>query len=90
VAARVAGCGVRERAAQVFNVSMWKLLQVGEPIMAPLLTYLAGLPLCFLPTPNPQARPKIHRHRYWVAIGWPTSLIGGERPGGSEFGCVGT
>ena len=50
VMARTAGCGVHERAARiqrVFNVSMdteWKLLKVGEPIMAPLLTYLAGLP----------------------------------------------
>jgi len=26
-----------------------------------------GLPLCFLPAPNTQARPKIHRHRHWVA-----------------------
>jgi hypothetical protein len=26
-----------------------------------------GLPLCFLPTPNTQAHPKIHRHRHWVA-----------------------
>ena len=43
--------------------------QVGKPIMAPLLTYLTGLPLCFLPTPNTQARLKIHRHQHqhWVA-----------------------
>ena len=84
--ARTAGCTVRERAAQVQT----KLLKIGKPIMAPLLTYLAGLPLYFLPAPNPQDRPKIHRHRHWVAMGWPTSLVGGERPGGSEFGCVGT
>jgi len=25
-----------------------------------------------------------------IQVGWPTSLVGGERPGGSEFGCVGT
>ena len=22
----------------------------------------------------------------WCCVGWPTSLTGGERPGGSEFG----
>ena len=51
---------------RVLNVSMQierKLQKVGEPNMAPLLTYFAGLPLCFLPAPNPQVRTRIHRHR---------------------------
>jgi len=25
-----------------------------------------------------------------IDVGWPTSLTGGERPGGSEFACGGT
>jgi hypothetical protein len=58
--------------------------------MARFLAYLAGpphhgLPSHFLPAPNPHARPKSIE----IDMGWPTSLTGGERPGGDEFGCKG-
>jgi len=51
----------------------------GSPIpwVSPCVSYL-------LPTHKPVPRSND------IDIGWPTSLVGGERPGGSEFGCVGT
>jgi hypothetical protein len=47
------------------------------PWISPRVSYLL---------PNPQARPKIID----IDIAWPTSLVGGERPGGNKFGYVGT
>ena len=59
----------------------------GEPIMARLITYLTvlqrhGSPLVF---PITHALPKLIIEHWW-----PTYLIGGERPGGNEFGYEGT
>ena len=45
-----------------------------------------GLSSCLLRAPNSYARPK----SVDIEIGWPTSLTGGERPGGNEFGSGGT
>ena len=75
----------------IYYVDRMKLLKVGKPIMAPSsrtsrVSHTMGLPLCFLPARNTQAVPR----SIDIDIGWPTSLVGGERPGGSEFGCVGT
>ena len=50
------------------------------------VSHTMGLPLCFLSVPNPQCLLKPTE----IDVGWPTSLVGGERPGGSKFGCVGT
>jgi len=54
--------------------------------MIHLLAYLVGLPSCLLPAPNPYTRAK----SIDIEIEWPTSLAGGERPGGNESGCRGT
>ena len=51
--------------------------------MVRLLAYLAGLPLCLLPTSNLHTLLKSIN----INIRWPTSLTGGERTGGNEFGC---
>jgi len=53
--------------------------------MVRLLAHLAGLPhhgspSCFIPAPNPQVLLK----SIDITIRWPTSLVGGERQGGSE------
>jgi len=53
--------------------------------MIRFLAYLAGLPSRFLPALNPYGRPK----SIDIDMGWPTSLAGGERPGGEESGCQG-
>jgi len=44
------------------------------------VSHTMGLPSHFLPAPNPQVLLK----SIDIAIGWPTSLVGGERQGGSE------
>jgi len=59
--------------------------------MARFITHLTGLqhpgsPLVFPISPNPHALPKSIIIENW----WPTFLIGGERPGGYEFGYEGT
>jgi len=46
--------------------------------MVHLLAYLAGLPSFFLPAPNPCTYVKS------IEIELPTSLVGGERPGGQQ------
>jgi hypothetical protein len=48
------------------------------------IPHTMGLLSCFLPAPTHKPR------SIDISVGWPTSFIGGERPGGSEFGCVGT
>jgi len=44
------------------------------------VSHTMGLPSCFLPTPNLYALPEFID----VNVVWPTSLAGGERPGGSS------
>ena len=65
----------------------------GEPTVVHLIAYLAGLPyhgspLSLLNCPQPtwgHAHPKSIN----INVGWLTSLIGGERPGGNKFVCRG-
>ena len=50
------------------------------------VSHTVGLPSFFLPAHSPYA----HAKSIDVDIEWPTSLIGGERPGSNEFWCQGT
>jgi len=73
------GVGSVER---VFEGRCWRCAGCG------LLVYLAGVryhgsPMMFSTCQNPHTLPK----SIDIDTGWPTSLVGGERPGGSEFGC---
>jgi hypothetical protein len=57
----------------------------GSP--TPVSFFVFHLPVYPFANPKPQPTPlEIRGHQHW----WPTSLIGGERPGGSEFGGGGT
>ena len=56
--------------------------------MVRFLAYLAGLPHHGSPLSFPTCPQPIHPpESIDIDMRWPTSLTGGERPGGNEFGC---
>jgi len=55
-----------------------------------VLAYLVGLPhhgspLLFATFPKTRTQPHAHPKSVDIGVVWPTSLVGGERPGGNDF-----
>ena len=62
----------------------WRCAGCGYSLLACLAgVRYHGSPMMFSTWLKPTHLPK----SIDIDIGWPTSLVGGERPGGSEFGC---